>query len=117
MLRATISPPTMNVGSSPAPWSAVTARAVEVVFPWVPANPIAGVAAVRASSNDGLGHTATPPARAATSSGSVAGTAEENTTRSAPAIRSGRWPTQVSIPRSPRASSIVPGLRSEPVTR
>ncbi len=90
VFRATISPPTMKLGSSPAPRSAVTASAVEVVLPWVPANPMAGDAAVSASSRVGRGHTVTPARRAACTSGSVAGTAEEKTTRSIASIRSGR---------------------------
>ena len=113
---STRSPPTMKEGSRPRVLVAAIARAVEVVFPWVPVAPMVGVRAVISSSSRGRFHTVTPARAAPTSSGSPAGTAEEVTTRSQAAIRAGRLPSHVSIPCLSKPASPGPGCRSEPDT-
>ncbi len=79
----------MKEGSLPSARSAATIIAVVVVLPWVPVTPSAGVIAVIAANNAGRSHTSAPAWAAATSSGSLPGTAEEATTRSQSAARSG----------------------------
>ncbi len=110
-------PPLITVGSVPASSSMAAIIEVVVVLPWVPPMAIAHFRRISSASISARRTTGIRLARAATTSGLSALTADEITTTRASPRFSAAWPTLTFMPSASRRLTLAEAAMSEPCTR